>query len=172
MPKVSHHEFRIDGELIKLDIGYNKEKMFHIMRFPSKVFQSLDAQEMGTIAGIPTEKELIKSVEEIIDRYHRVVKSKRKIIAYSMSATTEIRMNKVGDGSYQGTKSWAENLHDLEGFGNNGYGFVIDYKVLVEINDNGLKYSKLLMNGETTNPTHSSHHNLHKYTMIVTGKPL
>lgn len=151
MPKVSHFNIEIDGDYRRIDVFYNKKEKFHIGNVLTDVLKL--GAETGdyavTISGFDTEAHLKTSIYECAERYHEKKSSSRKVIAYSLYATSEIGMNEAtshfGGKSFSGKrKGISKNVRSLSGC---DFGIGFSFEVLLEINKNGKTYHRINEDG-------------------------
>lgn len=153
MAKVSNFTTRIDGKIDKWDVHYNKTNSFHIKGFPQTVLSFSDNNYLIT-SGHSTEASLIRSVNDAIEIYHKATKQSRKVITYTLQATSAVVMNRVRQGSHSGYKKWVPGNLGSD-FRAGGHGFAIDYEILLEVKLNGTKYYHIHEDtGEITSETH------------------
>lgn len=145
MPKVTNTTIKILGEHVKLDIFYNGKLSFHIPKINPEIVRVTGVR----FSHYSTEAELISALENAVREYHKIKTTKKKIIVYSIAATSAIKMNRDGKsrGNFMGYKEWAKDkkISDIkaEFFNYNGYAFGLTYEILFRVDANGAKYYKL-----------------------------
>ncbi len=167
MPKVSHIDLKINGNLKRYDIYYNKADMFHIKGLPGELIETTRV----LTTHYSTEARLIDTIGGAISEYHRIISSQKKVIAYRIVLPTEFYMNKEDDGVYSGVnRSLPIKLHNkIAGFPFDNHrlgvecGFKLEYEVLYEVNDNGTTYRRISGDGVTM----GSNKSIMKYHIIM-----
>ena len=138
MPKVGNIRvsFRKDENPHFFDLFYNQKNKFHIKNVPQH-FQKLTE---FVSEGYSTEESLKDTLNKCVIEYREKLKTERDVILYKISASSELRMNKVGEGHYSGIKKGiSTKISDIGGGGPDcSIGF--DYKKCKEIDEGGKKY--------------------------------
>jgi hypothetical protein len=156
MPKVSNFSVRINDVYTKIDVYYSKEKSFHVKNFSQDII-NLSGERAVRTQGHLKESDLESAIRDIVDKYHTATATTRKVLAYKLYASTRIRMNKVGEGSYFGDRDGiSESVTDIRG--NADYAIGFDYMVLIEVNRNGVKYHSINDDGTIGTQTSITKH--------------
>ena len=135
MAKVGTHSFWIKGKRTEIPFYYTQKKRFYAVGIPEEVSTMFQQY----FSGFDKEDDLYKVIFEALRKYHEKIKETRKVIAYTLSMTSHLAMNKIGRGHYQGYKEWVPEGFDSD-FRGNGYGFVIEWKVLFEVSERQVLY--------------------------------
>lgn len=135
MPKVSSKKFVIRGELKEFKIYYNSKRKFFFKDFPEEIFLTAKNNNVYEFRakGFESEKELIEYFEELIASYHEIISKCRKVIVYDISAPK----------TFQELDEVPKEISEKLGYagGDNGdFGFVINWRVFFEKEDNGKNF--------------------------------
>lgn len=147
MPKVSHMTARILGEHVRFDIHYNKEKSFHLKDFNPEILNLVGTNNRyKEINGFDTEAALVNNIHRIINAYNELASTLRKVIVFSLYASTEIYMVRTGPNSHSGYRPGIDNVRSMRDSCDYAVGF--DYAVLMEtIGGDGKKYNVIHEDG-------------------------
>ena len=152
MPKVGKMSLRWDrnDHAIDYNIWYSQKLNFEIRELPHDFLALTDLKTWG----YEKESDLRENVLVCFHKYIILKKTERKVILYNLSATTKIRMNRVGDGHYQGTRSGIDDklFMDLPTHNNNS-GFSIGYMIAMEVDEGGKEYHKINDDGSVSSFT-------------------
>ncbi len=153
MAKITDYMFDINQERVKVGIYYTRSKGFYAKNVPGDV---LALQEYHPF--FDKEDDLRLFLVKAIAHYHEIIKKSRKVIAYKISMTTELCMNKESEGHYCGYKPWIpknySHLNKIDGI-NSGYGFIIRWKLLMEMSAEDIKYYRIHDDGSVGNKTYT-----------------
>ncbi len=144
MPKVSNTRIEIDGKTVLFDIHYNKKDLFHVKDFPQSIFHLIGKSKGTTDSNFATEKQLIDSLRECVESYHKKMTQTRKVIRYKLCASANIRMNKVGHGQWSGERKGINVQSIING---TDYAIGFDYDILLETKTNRVGYNEIKPDG-------------------------
>jgi hypothetical protein len=147
MPKVGSLSFRVDTEYpVKYDIYYSQSKQFEIRGLSSDFVGSTGVQTCY----YPTESILNDTIYKAIMKYRELKTKSRLVIAYSFHASTELRMNKVGAGSYVGNlPGVSRKIKEFQVHGGNcPFAIGLFYSIYMEVDDGKKLYYKVNNNLE------------------------
>ena len=141
MPKIKTKQFTIAGKWTDVNFYYTSNKGFYAKGIPEEV-ESV-AERHFEINGYEKECELKEAIRTALFKYHEYIEKKRKVIAYRVTMTTDMRSIKTGEGSWSGSKPWVPDCFkrgcDMDGF-HSGYGFVVEWKILMEVKARSTTY--------------------------------
>lgn len=151
MPKVSNIEITILGKHERYDIYYGKKDMFSIKGIPTEIIRMTSLRTTD----FNTEAALIEAVQNAVRKYHQLITSEKKVIAYKIQLPNDFKMNRTGDGSWAGRNEMIPTklLHKIDGFGFRqgglkfAFGFQLSYENLLEITENGVVYYEIRLDG-------------------------
>lgn len=156
MPKICSKFFTINSEHVSVDIFYNQKKHFFAIGIPKDVTRLSRGHD--DLSGFETENDLYREIRAVLDIYHDKIKKTKKVIAYSLGMTTETCMKKTGRGMWEGYKDWVPDTLKTRSdrfFGNtDGYGFSIDWDVLLEIRAKETTYHGINEDGSIGHVAH------------------
>lgn len=145
MPKITRKFYKFQSTHIPVDICYSENKHFYAKGVPEDVLR-LDE---GLLSGFDTEEELFDSLRKIFQSFHEKIKKSRKVIVYSFNMTSELYMKKISYG-FEGCKSWVPRgfVGRRSHYGeSDGYGFGIEWEVLMEVKAEETTYHKIQGDG-------------------------
>lgn len=140
MPKVGSLSFRVDTEYpVKYDIYYSQSKKFEIKGLPSDFVNTTNLSTCYYL----TEAILEDTVFKAIVKYRELKTKQRLVIAYSFHASTNLKMNKIREGSYSGfLPGVSRKIKDFS----NGRSWIcppnalgLNYFICMEVNEVGKK---------------------------------
>lgn len=126
MPKIGTKIEKIKEQHVELIIWYTRELGFFYKGIPSDFINVTEFRN----AGYESENALLGAFREALNAYHEQMKKTKKIIRYSLRGSTEMIMNKVGEGCYSGRKDSVSSKFSTTDGG--GYVFGFDYAILME----------------------------------------
>lgn len=138
MPKIGTKIEKIKEQHVELIIWYTRELGFFYKGLPSDF---INVTGFGN-GGYKSEEALLGSFRSALNIYHERMKQTKKIIRYSLRGSTEMLLNKVGEGCYSGHKEGVSNKFTTTEGG--GYVFGFDYTILMETSGTDRKRYYLL----------------------------
>lgn len=126
MPKIGTKIEKIKEQYVELAIWYKREMGFFYKGLPSDFVNVTEFRN----GGYESENALLGAFREALSTYHEQMKQTKKVIRYSLRGSTEMIMNKVGEGRYSGRKDSVSNKFSTTE--SNGYVFGFDYSILME----------------------------------------
>lgn len=131
MAKIGNIDFTIGEKYPKsYQLYYTQAKLFEIRGINEEFFMLTGINSWG----YGTEEELKNAILEAIPKYHAQLEKKKLVIAYRCRASSVLRMNELGRGSYQGTlKGVSKKIMDFESFSSPYCSIGIDYNIYMEI---------------------------------------
>jgi len=129
MAKIGNIEFTIGSKYPKsYPLYYTQKYKFEIRGVDEEFFHLTKTSNMG----YSTEQDLKLAMYEAIPIYHKLKEEQRLVILYRCSASTALRMNKTGRGSYTGLlPEVSRKITSINGAPYCTVG--IDYEVYMEI---------------------------------------
>lgn len=114
MAKIGHVEFTIGSQYpTKFPLYYTQAHLFEVRGMPKEFFDLTGCSN----AGYQTEQNLKNAIWKALPIYHERLKKQRLVIGYACYATPELTMNKVSQGSYQGSlEGISRKLKKFEAF--------------------------------------------------------
>jgi hypothetical protein len=131
MAKIGSVEFTI-GEKYprKYPLYYTQNKKFEVRGIDEEFFKLTGISS----SGYQTEADLNNTIHKVIPKYHELRKKQRLVIGYRCRASTPLRMNQVGSGSYRGNLEGVSNkILSFKDFNTPYCAIGIDYVIYMEI---------------------------------------
>lgn len=126
MPKIGTKIEKIKEQHVELIIWYTRESGFFYKGLPSDFLNVTGFCNVG----FKSEDALLGAFRSALNVYHERMKQTKKIIQYSLRGSTEMLLNKIGEGCYSGHKKGvSKKFSTTEG---GGYTFGFDYTILIE----------------------------------------
>ena len=149
MPKICNMRILVDGKLQEVPILYGVKHQFH-----SLGVESLIGNSEFRFSAHETQRQLEDAIKAAVKQYHENKSITRKVIAYMLYLSTDLRMNPdERRGCFSGYQSWVPDAM-RRGSGSNfqegvksGRGFSIKWEVLLEVKGNKLKYFEVREDG-------------------------
>lgn len=165
MPKICRRFFQINSKHVPVDIFYTQKKQFSAVGIPEDVTRISDKG----FSHFETEEKLYEQINSALRVYHEKIRTSRKVIAYSLGMTTSLCMNRTGEGRWEGYKEWVPNTlkKGCDSYwvrGDNGYGFSINWDVLMEVRDKETEYHDIHDDGSIGHRTEISQRQLIDWT--------
>ena len=152
MPKIGKHRVIIKGNFVELTIMYNRKNNFHF----SESLPEIEAVTNWRNVGYNTERDLLSSLFDALNKYHDIISKTRKVICITYQVGINTAMNKTGDGSWTGkTGKWRK----VEHFGLE-YGIGFTYEIIMEKSGKNVKYFRLTDGGSLGYEIHLSKSNI------------
>ncbi len=138
MAKFTTVKLNIKDKLETFSIHYTQKEGFYIKDFPD---------EISTMTGFrfshyQEEEKLNNAIYEGLLKYHEMIKTKKKVIAYTFVMTADLGMHKTSEDCYRGFKTWVPQIfqsHSLRSE-SSGRGFSINWKILLEMSSDKVRY--------------------------------
>lgn len=159
MPKITTHQYKIRGKYVDIATYYNRTNKFFAKGIPDDVL----AFQKKAPSYFETEDELDTFVRTSIQEYHEKIKSSRKIIAYKLNLSSDLRMNKIGDGHWSGSRSWLNDAY-AGSLAGDGYGFSIEWEMLIEVSSDKVRYNRIREDGSIGFETYLDQRTILKWT--------
>ena len=140
MPKVGIKQIKINERWVDLILWYTQKKGFSYKGVPDEV---LRLTQFGNRV-YQSEDEINRHLTECINEYHEKTKVTKKIISYTLKATTNLVMNQTGNGSYSGIKTGVSKKFETEHSFDDNYSFGFSYRILMEISGTDKKHYYLI----------------------------
>ena len=153
--KVGKETYRIKGELIEVELHYGRKLGFTYKGIPEDVYRMTNTHSNNYLS----EKALKDATERALQSWHEMIQEKRKVIVYRLFASDALvrnpRMDVMNPRSSDRNAQVSKKFDSSGGFHMPHFAFGFEYKIYFELNNNGLKYFSILLNGEMcTNPEH------------------
>lgn len=138
MPKVSKTKLYLKSHYGEdYDVHYNAKNQpkFSIKGLPDDFTRITGVYTYG----YETESELDKHIQIAVREYKRLKQTEKKVIIYKASATPELTMNKLREGSFHGCLSGISKKLDSFGHGAENASFGITYQIMIEVDHTNKK---------------------------------
>jgi hypothetical protein len=132
MPKVSKIKLHLKnqyGEYYEVHYNAKNAPMFSVKGLPEDFTKVTGINYYG----YKTEAELENTIYPAVSQYKILKQSQRKVIIYKSSATAELTMNKINEGSYSGLLHGISTKFGSFGHGSEIASFGISFSVMMEI---------------------------------------
>lgn len=152
MPKIGTINLNIRGKLDRYEIHYSQKMLFEIRGIPDDVFRLTDTMP----SRYETEHELVNTIHGALRRYHEIIKTQRKVIAYRIMLPSNFRMTREKRGHWTHDNVMipanlkgkiSDSAFDVNALDWN-FGFLLEFEVFIEVDDVKKKYFSLTDTGE------------------------
>lgn len=145
MPKVGKVPFRYKEFPTQHDLYYSNKDLFSVKGIPEDIIRVTGVR----VSGYETELKLKEAIEAAIRKYREIIKAGKMMIYYKVGASSELSMNRIGTGSFQGRKPGVSlKIESPSGFGNDRAVIGIDYEIYFVMND-GVKHEYFRVDEDT-----------------------
>lgn len=140
MPKIGKKCIKINEEWVELILWYTQKKGFSYKGIPDDVLKLTNFGERV----YQSEEDINRHLHECVDEYHEKMKITKKVISYTLKASTNLIRNKTGDFSYSGIKPGvSKKFESMNGIGDI-FLFGFSYRVLIETSGTDKKHYYLI----------------------------
>lgn len=136
MPKVGTKCIQINEEWVNLILWYTQKDGFSYKGIPSEM---LRLTQFGN-RDYRSEDEINNHLRECIEEYHEKIKVTKKVISYTLKATTNLVRNKLDSGGYQGVKHGVSEKFETEHSIDDNFSFGFSYRVMMETSGTDKKH--------------------------------